>query len=82
MVSSTPRSDFTAGKDPVRIVQETGWVPGPVWTGGKSRPYRDSILDCPDRSSVARPTELAGPLFYVVLLIISIEKIFKKLIKN
>ena len=24
---------FTPGKDPVSIVQETGWAPGPVWTG-------------------------------------------------
>ena len=23
---------FTAGKDPVPIVQEAGWAPGPVWT--------------------------------------------------
>jgi hypothetical protein len=22
------------GKDPVPIVQEAGWAPGPVWTGG------------------------------------------------
>jgi hypothetical protein len=22
---------FTPGKDPVPIVQETGWAPGPVW---------------------------------------------------
>jgi len=28
-------------KDPVPIVQESGWVPGPVWTGRKSRPHRD-----------------------------------------
>ena len=24
------------GKDPVRIVQETGWAPGPVWTGAEN----------------------------------------------
>ena len=24
---------FTPGKDPVPIVQEAGWAPGPVWTG-------------------------------------------------
>ena len=28
------------GKD-LPIVQEGGWDPGPVWTGGKSRPHRD-----------------------------------------
>jgi len=27
---------FTPGKDPVPIVQEAGWVPGPVWTGAKN----------------------------------------------
>ena len=48
-------------KDPVPIVQEAGWVPGPVWTNGKFRPHRDSIQDRPTRSSVAIPTELPGP---------------------
>ena len=61
MVSSTPRPHFTPGKEPVPILQEAGWAPGPVWTGGKSRPHRDSIPDRPVRSSVAIPTELPGP---------------------
>ena len=43
---------------------EAGWAPGPVWTGGKSRPRRDSIPDRPARSSVAVPTELPGPHYY------------------
>ena len=31
---SAPRPGrFTPGKDPVPIVQEAGWDPGPVWTG-------------------------------------------------
>ena len=50
VVSSTPRPHFTSGKDSVPILQEAGWAPGPVWTGGKSRPHRDSILDRPARS--------------------------------
>jgi len=45
MVSSTSRQQFTPGKDPVPIVEEAGWAPGPVWTGEKSRPHRDSIPD-------------------------------------
>ena len=49
VVSSTPRPHFTPGKDPVPILQEAGWAPGPVWTGGKSRPHRDSIPDHPSR---------------------------------
>ena len=58
MVSSTPRPHFTPGKDPVPILQEAGWAPGPVWTGGKSRRHRDSIPDRSARSSVAIPIEL------------------------
>ena len=50
MVSSTPRPHITTGKDPVPIVQEAGWALGPVWTGEKSRPHRDSIPDRPARS--------------------------------
>ena len=50
VVSSTPQLQFTPGKDQVPILQEAGWAPGPVWTGGKSRPHRDSILDRPSHS--------------------------------
>jgi hypothetical protein len=35
-VSITPRPLFTPQKDPVPIVQETGWAPGPVWTGAEN----------------------------------------------
>jgi hypothetical protein len=38
-----------------------GSPPGPVWTGRKSRPHRDSIPDLPARSSVTIPTELPSP---------------------
>ena len=50
MVSSRPQPHFIPGKDPVPILQEAGWAPGPVWTGGKSRTNRDSISDLPARS--------------------------------
>ena len=50
VVSSTTRPHFTPGKDPVPIVWEAGWAPGPVWMGGKSCPHRNSILDRPARS--------------------------------
>jgi hypothetical protein len=34
---SAPRpGPFTPGKDPVPIVQEVGWAPGPVWTNVKN----------------------------------------------
>jgi hypothetical protein len=43
-VSVTPRLLFTPRKDPVPLVQEAGWAPGPDWTGGgKSCLHRHSI---------------------------------------
>ena len=69
MHSSTPRPHFTPGKDPVPILQKAGWAPGPVWTGGKYLPHRDSIPDRPARSSVAIPTELPGPNMCVLLVL-------------
>jgi len=76
VVSSTPRPHFTPGKDPVPILQEAGWAARPVWTGGKSRPHRDSIPDRPARSTVAIPTELPGPrLFIYVHIYITDERL-------
>ena len=48
-------------KDRVRIVQEAGWAPGPVWTGGKSHPTRIRSPDRPARGSVVIASELPGP---------------------
>ena len=73
MVSSTPWSYFTPGKDPVPILQEAGWAPGPVWTGGNSCSHRNSIPDHPARSSVAIPTELRGPYLTVYKEIIDVS---------
>ena len=61
VVSSTPRLYFTPGKASVPIVQEAGWAPGPVWTGGKPCHTGIGSPDRPARSSVAIPTELPGP---------------------
>jgi hypothetical protein len=36
VVSVTPRPHFTPRKDPVSIVQEAWWAPGPVWTGAEN----------------------------------------------
>jgi hypothetical protein len=57
-VSVTPQSLFTPGKDPVTILREAGWAPGPVWMGVKSRPTGIRSPDCPTCSSFAIPTEL------------------------
>ena len=66
VVSSTAQPHFTPGKDLVHILQEAGWVPGPVWTGGESRPHQDSIHDRPARSqSLYRLGYPVIPLCYV-----------------
>jgi len=70
VASTTPRPLFTPGKDPVPTLQEAGWAPGSVRTGGKSRPHRDSIPDRPAHSSDAIPTELPGQH---VLLVIKVK---------
>jgi hypothetical protein len=62
--AARPGRTLPPGKEPVPILQETGWAPGPVWTGGKSRPHRNSIPDRSARSSVAIATELPGPQIY------------------
>ena len=54
---------------PIPIVQEAEWAPGPVWTGGKSRPTGIRSPDRPARSSVAIPTELPGPLIDIYIYI-------------
>ena len=47
----TPRPLFTTGKDPITIVQEAGWAPGPVWTGAeKLAPTGIRSPDRPARS--------------------------------
>ena len=51
VVSLTPRPLFTLGKDPVSIVQEAGWAPGPVCTGAeKLAPTGTRSPDRPARS--------------------------------
>ena len=46
---STPRPGrFTPGKDPVTIVQEAGWTPGPVWMGTEN--LAPTGIRSPDRS--------------------------------
>jgi hypothetical protein len=65
VVNSTPQPHFTPGKDPVPIVQEAGWAPGPVWKGGKSRLTGIRSPDRPARSqSLYRLSYLA--LLYAV----------------
>jgi len=50
-VSVTPRPLFIPREDPVSIVQEAGWTPGPVWTGAENlAPIGIRFPDRPARS--------------------------------
>ena len=66
--AARPDRTLPPGKDPIPILEGAGWAPGPVWTGGKSRPHRDSIPDRPARSqSLYRPIYPAHTVDKVVL---------------
>ena len=57
---SKPRpARFSPGKDPVPILQEAGWAPGPFWTGTENLPHRDSISGPSSPKLVATPTALS-----------------------
>jgi len=36
VVNATPRPLSPQERDPVPIIQEAGWAPGPVWTGAEN----------------------------------------------
>jgi len=59
----TPRPLFTPGKDPVSIVQEAGWAPGPVWTGAENlAPTGIRSPERPARSQLLYGLSYRGPL--------------------
>ena len=65
-VSVTSRPLFTPGKDPVPIVQEAGWAPGPVWTGAENLTPPPPGFDPRTAQPVAsRYTDYASPFFWL-----------------
>ena len=60
---STPRPGrFTPGKDPVPIVQEAGWAPGPAWQGAENlAPTGVQSPDRPARSESLYRLSYRGP---------------------
>ena len=67
--AARPGHTLIPGKDPVPILQEAGWSPGPVWTGGKSRPHWDSIPDRPDRSQSLYRLSYPAHTYYTYTLL-------------
>ena len=56
---------FTPGKEPVPIVQEAGWAPGPVWTGAENlAPTGIRTPDPPARSQSLYRQCMCGELFF------------------
>ena len=62
---STPRPGcFTPGEDPVPLVQEAGWAPGPAWTGLENLSPPPGF-DPRTVQRVAVPTELTRRHFLI-----------------
>jgi hypothetical protein len=66
VISRTPQSCFTPGKDPVPIVQEAEWAPDPVWTGAEN--LGSTRIRSPDRPArsqslyrLSYPAHRSGP---------------------
>jgi hypothetical protein len=47
VVNTTPQLLYPRERDPVPIVREAGWVPGPVWTGAEN--LAPTRIRSPDR---------------------------------
>jgi hypothetical protein len=68
-VSVTPRPLFTPRKDPVSIVQEAGWAPGPVWTGVEN--LASTGIRYPDRPARSQSLySLSYPVHYVTIYLL------------
>jgi hypothetical protein len=53
VVNATSQLLYCQERDPVPIVQEAGWVPGPVWTSAeKITPSKIPSPDCPAHSEL------------------------------
>jgi hypothetical protein len=60
--STSRPAALTPGKDPVPIVYEAGWAPGPVWTGAENlTPSEIRSPDRPARSESLYRLSYPGP---------------------
>lgn len=58
VANATPRPLYPRVGDPASIVQEAGWAPEPVWTGGEK--FRSH------GTSIRGPSRKLGHLLYIV----------------
>ena len=63
---SRPRpGHFSPGKEPVPILEEAGWAPGPVWTGAENLAHIGiRSPDLPARSESLFRLRHPGPRYY------------------
>jgi hypothetical protein len=73
---SAPRPGrFSPGKDPVPIVQEAGWAPGPVWTCAKNLTRTGNRSpDRPARSQSLYRLSYPGPYISILCFVVKYSK--------
>ena len=73
-----PRPLYPEERDPIPIVQKTGWAPGPTWTGVENLASTGiRAPPCPSRSkSLSRPTGFGRLLFIYCNLFMSNYSLF------
>jgi len=79
---STPRHGrFTPGKDPVLIVQEAVWAPGPVWAGAENLvPTGIRSPDCPARSKSLYRLRYPGPYPHSITSILTMKSLLSSIL--
>jgi len=71
--NATPRQLYPRETNPVPIVQEAGWAPGPVWTGDKNLvPTEIRSPERPVRSeSLYRLSYFGSPRSYWMIIVVA-----------
>jgi hypothetical protein len=71
VVNNTTRPLYPRERDPVPILQESGWALGPIWTGAENlAPHWDSIPRPSSPYPVTIPTELSRTTIYVYMYVL------------
>jgi len=67
MVKAMPRLLYPRARDPIIIVYDAGWVPGPEWTGAENLAYTEILCpDRPARSESLYRLSYHGPFRYIL----------------
>ena len=79
--STSRHGRFTPGKDPAPIVYETGWAPGPLWTGAEN--LAPTGIRSPDR--LARSESLyrlsyPGPYLHSITSILTMKSLLSSIL--